>query len=230
MGPFARFPRRGDGAGWELGAGNMPARARGGHELTTRSLLMAIAILIGWAAQGPALAHYVLRAGDTIQISVWQEPRLDRQITIAPDGSIALPLAGRIQAGGRTAAQVQEAIIANLAPHYTDAVDVTVHLLAQPPAEVAAPVIPAIYVMGEVTRPGEFPILKQTTVLQAIALGGGLSPFAAEARIQVHRKAGGHDQIHVFDFRAFKYGLNPTGNIVLQAGDVVVVPERELFE
>lgn len=191
---------------------------------------MAIAILIGWATQGSALAQYLFQPGDTIQISVWQEPRLDRQITVAPDGSIALPLAGRVQAGGRTAAQVQEAITANLAPHYTDAVDVTVHLLAQPQTEVIAPVVPAIYVMGEVTRPGEFPILKQTTVLQAIALGGGLSPFAAEARIQVHRKAAGLDQIHVFDFRAFKYGLNPAGNIVLQPGDVIVVPERGLFE
>ena len=197
--------------------------------MSTR-LLVAMAILIGWAAHGPALAQYLFKPGDTIQISVWQEPRLDRQITVAPDGSIALPLAGRIQAGGRTAAQVQETISANLAPQYTDAVDVTVHLLAQPQAEVLPPVVPGIYVMGEVTRPGEFPILKQTTVLQAIALGGGLSPFAAEARIQVHRKAGGLDQIHVFDYRSFQYGLNPVGNIVLQPGDVVVVPERGLFE
>jgi polysaccharide export outer membrane protein len=67
-------------------------------------------------------------------------------------------------------------------------------------------------------------------MLQAIALGGGLSPFAAERRIQVHRKVGGRDQIHVFDFEAFKHGVNPAGNIVLRPGDVVVVPERGLFE
>jgi polysaccharide biosynthesis/export protein len=84
--------------------------------------------------------------------------------------------------------------------------------------------------MGEVAGPGEFPVRKPTTVLQAIALGGGLSPFAAERRIQVHRKTGGHDEIHTFDFRAFRLGLNPTGNIVLRPGDVVVVPERGLFE
>jgi polysaccharide export outer membrane protein len=191
---------------------------------------MAMAILIAWAALAPSQAQYQLQPGDTLQISVWQEPRLDRQITVAPDGSIALPLAGRIQAARRTAAQVEQALKTSLAPQYADDVDVTVHLLARADAVEVPPVVPGIYVMGEVTRPGEFPLQKPTTVLQAIALGGGLSPFAAERRIQVHRQLGGQDQIHVFDFRAFKHGLNPTGNIVLQAGDVVVVPERGLFE
>jgi polysaccharide export outer membrane protein len=198
--------------------------------MSTRHLLVAIAILLGWATQGSALAQYQFQPGDQIQISVWQEPRLDRQIVVAPDGSIALPLAGRIQAGGRTAAQVEQAIAGSLAAHYADELDVTVHLVGRPDELEEAPVLPAIYVMGEVTRPGEFPVQKPTTVLQAIALGGGLSPFAAERRIQVHRKVGGQDQIHVFDFQAFKHGMNPAGNIVLRPGDVVVVPERGLFE
>jgi len=149
---------------------------------------------------------------------------------VAPDGSIALPLAGRVQAGGQGASEVEQAIKARLAGQYEDELDVTVTFLARPPMEVIAPVLPAIYVMGEVTNPGEFPVQTPTTVLQAIALGGGLSPFAAERRIQVHRKIAGRDEIHVFDFRAFKHGLNPTGNIVLKSGDVVVVPERGLFE
>ena len=183
-----------------------------------------------WAALAPAKAQYQLQPGDALQISVWQEPRLDRQITVAPDGTIALPLAGRIQAAGRTAAQVEQALTTSLAPQYADELDVTVHLLARADAGEVPPVVPGIFVMGEVTRPGEFPLLKPTTVLQAIALGGGLSPFAAERRIQVHRALGGQDQIHVFDFKAFKHGLNPTGNIVLKPGDVVVVPERGLFE
>jgi polysaccharide export outer membrane protein len=190
---------------------------------------LAIAILVSWAVQGPALAQYMLQPGDVIQLSVWQEPRLDRQIVIAPDGTIALPLAGRIQAGGRTAAQVEQAIAANLAPQYTDELDVTVQVLTRPELD-EADIPPTVYVMGEVTSPGQFPVQKPTTVLQAIALGGGLSPFAAERRIQVHRKLGGRDQIHVFDFRAFQDGLNPAGNIVLVPGDVVVVPERGLFE
>lgn len=197
--------------------------------MRTRHVLMTILILLGWVMQSSAQAQYLFQPGDTVQISVWQEPRLDRQITVAPDGSIALPLAGRVQAGGRTADQIEQAITASLAPQYADPLDVTVHLLAQP-AEEFGPVVPAVYVMGEVVRPGEFPVLKPTTVLQAIALGGGLSPFAAERRIQVHRKLRGQDQIHVFDFKAFQHGLNPAGNIVLVPGDVVVVPERGLFE
>lgn len=195
--------------------------------MSTRHLLMAIAVLVGWAMQGPVMAQYLLQPGDVVQISVWQEPRLDQQVAVAPDGSIALPLAGRIQAGGRSASAVQQAIASQLAPHYADELDVTVHLMGRPQAEE---VQPTIYVMGEVAGPGEFPVRKPTSLLQAIALGGGLSPFAAERRIQVHRKQGGQDEIHLFDFRAFKHGVNPAGNIMLRPGDVVVVPERGLFE
>jgi polysaccharide biosynthesis/export protein len=192
-----------------------------------RNFLLALAMLAACAMHGPAAAQYLFQPGDTVAISVWQEPRLDQQVIVAPDGSIALPLAGRIQAGGRPASQVEGAIRTQLAPHYADDLDITVHLVARTPAPE---IVPTIYVTGEVARPGEFPAEKPTTVLQAIALGGGLSPFAAERRIQVHRKAGGHDEIHVFDFKAFRHGLNPTGNIVLRPGDVVVVPERGLFE
>jgi polysaccharide biosynthesis/export protein len=192
--------------------------------LSVRQLLLAIAILVSLAVQGPALAQYVLQPGDAIRISVWQEPRLDREIVIAPDGTIALPLAGRIQAGGRTAAQVEAAIAASLAPQYEE-LDVTVQILVQEPE-----IPPTAYIMGEVSSPGELPVLQPTTVLQAIAQRGGLSPFAAERRIQVHREIGGQVQIHVFDFRAFKDGLNPAGNIVLVPGDVIIVPERGLFE
>jgi polysaccharide biosynthesis/export protein len=192
-----------------------------------RNILLALAMLAACAMQGPAVAQYLFQPGDTVAISVWQEPRLDQQVVVAPDGSIALPLAGRIQAGGRPAAQVESAIRTQLAPHYADQLDITVHLVARPPMPE---VVPTIYVTGEVARPGEFPAAKPTTVLQAIALGGGLSPFAAERRIQVHRKTGGQDEIHTFDFKAFRLGLNLTGNIVLRPGDVVVVPERGLFE
>jgi polysaccharide biosynthesis/export protein len=190
-------------------------------------LLLAIAILIGWGMQSSAVAHYLFQSGDVVQVSVWQEPRLDQQVVVAPDGSIALPLAGRVQAGGRAAAQVEEAIKTRLARHYADELDVTVHLVSRPDtAEVA----PTIYVMGEVASPGEFPVRKPTTLLQAIALGGGLSPFAADRRIQVHRKLDGRDQIHLFNYRDFTRGADPAGNIVLRPGDVVVVPERRLFE
>jgi polysaccharide biosynthesis/export protein len=199
--------------------------------VSTRNLLMAIAILLGWGIHGSAQAQYQFQPGDVVQISVWQEPRLDRQIRVAPDGSLALPLVGRVQAGGRTAGQIEEAIRARLAPQYEDELDITVHLVAQPDiVPDPAAVQPGIFVMGEVTRPGPYPLATEVTVLQAIALGGGLSPFAAESRIQVHRKLNGQNAIHLFNYRDFTSGVNPTGNIALQPGDVVVVPERGLFE
>ena len=84
--------------------------------------------------------------------------------------------------------------------------------------------------MGEVQKPGQFVIKTRTTLLQALALGGGLSPFAAQRRIQVHRKIKGIDEVYQFDYRAFEQGQDVAGNIVLRAGDVIVVPERGLFE
>jgi polysaccharide biosynthesis/export protein len=197
----------------------------GDIEVSTRNLLMVIAILFSWGGQGSALAQYLFQPGDVVQIHVWQEPRLDRQIVVAPDGMIALPLVGRLQAGGRTAGQVEDTIRARLAPQYEDELDITVHLVVLPQE-----IDPTVYVMGEVSRPGPFAIIRPTTVMQAIALGGGLSPFAADRRIQVHRRLNGQNAIHLFNYRDFTSGVNPTGNITLLPGDVIVVPERGLFE
>lgn len=193
-------------------------------------------ILVGLycAISSASAQSYRFHTGDTLQVSVWQEPKLDRQVVIAPDGSIALPLAGRVTAGGRTASQVEEAIRVKLANKYQGELDVTVSFLSKRKADASVgepePVEIAIFVMGEVQKPGQFTIKERTTLLQALALGGGLSPFAAQRRIQVHRKVNGQDEVHEFDYRAFERGQDATGNIVLRPGDVVVVPERGLFE
>ena len=86
-----------------------------------------------------------------------------------------------------------------------------------------------IYVTGEVNRPGPYPISPGTSVMQAIALSGGLGRFAATSRIQIHRRTAGKDQVFLFDYDAFKSGKNLEGDIPLQPGDVIVVPEKGLF-
>jgi polysaccharide export outer membrane protein len=200
-----------------------------------RYVLVILAMLLGLVSSAVAQS-YRFQSGDLLQVSVWQEPKLDRQVVVAPDGSIALPLAGRIVAGGRTSTQVEESIRTRLSSKYQGDIDVTVSFVRHEPKErVAAPppeerVDPTIYVMGEVQKPGQFVIKTRTTVLQALALGGGLSPFAAQRRIQVHRKVDGVDTVFDFDYRAFERGQDVDGNIVLRPGDVVVVPERGLFE
>ena len=190
------------------------------------TLLIVITAVISTAAQ----AAYRLQPGDTIQVSVWQEPKLDRQLVVAPDGTISMPLVGHVKASGRSAQQVEMSIKERLKSQYQSELDVTVSLVAQPPVKEEEEIDPSIFVMGEVNKPGEFIIKKRTTLMQALALGGGLSAFAAQRRIQVHRKIDGRDEIHEFDYRAFEQGQEVAGNIVLRPGDVVVVPERGLFE
>jgi polysaccharide export outer membrane protein len=195
-------------------------------------VITAFLILLCVSLAGSAQAAYRLQPGDTIQVSVWQEPKLDRQLVVAPDGTVAMPLVGHVSAGGRSAQQVEKTIKAKLQTQYQSDLDVTVSLVAQPPEKVEEDekIDPTIFVMGEVNKPGEFAIKKRITLLQALAMGGGLSAFAAQRRIQVHRKVDGEDTIFQFDYRAFEHGQDVAGNIALRPGDVIVVPERGLFE
>ena len=83
---------------------------------------------------------------------------------------------------------------------------------------------------GEVLRPGQFVIVARTNIVQAIALAGGLGPFAARQRIQVHRKIRGEDSLFLFNYNSYLSGAETAQNIDLRPGDIVIVPERGLFE
>ena len=89
---------------------------------------------------------------------------------------------------------------------------------------------PRFFVTGEVPRPGPYVIRTKTTVLQALALAGGLGPFAAKGRIQVRREVNGVETLLLFDYRAFEAGTNLENNVELRANDVIIVPERRFFE
>ena len=89
---------------------------------------------------------------------------------------------------------------------------------------------PRFFVTGEVSRPGPYIIRTRTTVLQAIAMAGGLGPFAAKGRIQIRREVNGAESLIVFDYRSFEAGTNLENNVELRANDVIIVPERRLFE
>ena len=179
---------------------------------------------------------YRLRPGDVLDVTVFQDPKLNRQIVVAPDGYVAFPLAGRFRAGGLTTSSVESALKAGLQKQFTADLDVTVSYVQSAPREprVAKEAKEAeytVYVTGEVGKPGAFVVPKRPpTIMQALALAGGLGPFASERRIQVIRKAKGEDRVFTFNYRDYTRGRDMEGNITLRTGDVVVVPERGLFQ
>jgi polysaccharide export outer membrane protein len=185
-------------------------------------ILLATALIFGISG---AAAAQELQSGDVLEISVYQDPKLNRQVVVGPTGMISFPLAGHLQAGGITPQALERTLRAKLRSKYAGDLDITVAVVSRDETQK-----PRIYVTGEVQRPGPHTISARTTVLQAISLAGGLSPFAAKQRIQIVRKVGDAEQIHVFNYRAFESGQDLSGNIDLRSGDVIIVPERGLFE
>lgn len=190
------------------------------------------ALLLLGIAVPMAHAQTTLKPGDTLNISVLQDPKLDRSVIIDPNGQIAFPLAGHITADGLTPQKLEKILKARLQRNYKEGdLDVTVAV-----ANVARPDIPEedlkpkIFVTGEILRPGPYNVRQATTLVQAIALAGGLGPYAAKSRIQVHRGSGAQETIFLFDYKAYQAGIEPEKNIPLQAGDVIIVPERGILE
>jgi polysaccharide export outer membrane protein len=170
-----------------------------------------------------------LHPGDTLQISVWQDPKLNRTVVVGPDGMISFPLAGHIQTNGMTPQDLEKFLRQRLRKNYNERLDITVSLAAVNSSELAA-TRPTIYITGEVLKPGPYTVRKNTNVLQALTLAGGLGPFAASKRIQIHRQADGSDATFLFNYDAYVNGTNTADNINLRSGDVIIVPERGLLE
>jgi len=170
-----------------------------------------------------------LQTGDAIQVSVWQDPKLDRKLVIGPDGTISFPLAGHIKAAGKTTAELEQALKARLQKNYSGELDITV-TLAEVNKEEEAASKPRFYVTGEVQKPGPYLLNQRVNIVQAITQAGGLGLFAARQRIQLHRKIKGADSIYLFDYNAYETGNGGPENINVQAGDIIIVPERGLFE
>lgn len=203
-----------------------------------RYLLALFVVSFGLIATSqPASAAYRIRTGDTLDVQVWQDQKLNRQIVVAPDGKIAFPLAGHLQARGRTLESVEIDLEKRLAPKYAGEIDITVALLSSkelppraPEPPPPPPIDPSVYVTGEVAKPGQYFFKTRTNVLQAIALAGGLGPFAAERRIKIRRKVNGQEVLYDFDYKAFTLGEDLSGNMRIRSGDVIIVPEKGLFE
>lgn len=194
--------------------------------------LLGLCLAIILAAAGVSKAQdYLLQPGDRIEVSVLEDPGLNRTVLVRPDGRISLPLAGTITAGGQTPEAVQAAIRRALSRQFVQPPTVTVALAAlADPAAVAAAGGATVYVIGEVNRPGALTVTLPIDVLQALALAGGPGIFAARQRIQVRRRGSSGETVLLFDYDMIEEGLVPSAEIALADGDVIVVPERRLFE
>jgi polysaccharide biosynthesis/export protein len=162
-----------------------------------------------------AMPDYQIGPEDVLEISVWKEEGLKKEVLVRPDGGIAFPLVGDMQAAGKTARQLQQEITQRLEKFMSDPV-VSVAVL-----KVAGN---KIYVIGRVNKPGEYIAGRYVDVLQVLSMAGGLTPFAAENDIKVLRKEQGKDLVFPFRYSDVKKGSNLDQNIVLKGGDVVVVP------
>lgn len=186
------------------------------------------------SAQG---SNYRIKAGDTLAIEVLEDSSLNRSTLVLPDGSISFPYVGSVQAGGHTVSEVQQAIASGISSNFASppTVFVSVSSVYTPPPRTgttaAAPATINIYFTGEVNAPGLKPMTPGTTFLQAVAQSGGFTKFAALKRIQLRRTdATGHPSVTTINYKALADGASMPNNIVLQDGDVILVPERRLFE
>lgn len=158
-------------------------------------------------------SQYRIGPEDVLHISVWGNEELTRDATVRPDGKISLPLLQDIQAEGLTAEELSEVIHQKLLG-YVKSPDVAVIV-----TEINAP---KVFVIGNVIKPGPYPLRSDTSILQALALAGGFTPFASPKKITVIRNKGGEREIRKVNY----YDMidNGEGNYMLKPGDTIVVP------
>lgn len=164
----------------------------------------------------PALdAEYLLSPEDLLEISVWKDESLTKQVVVRPDGAFSFPLVGDVQATGKTVEKIREEIRERLKKYIPEPV-VSVSLLKVTGYK--------IYVIGKVNKPGEFVTGRFVDVLQALAMAGGVTPFAAENDIRILRRVEGKEYVRTFRYADVRKGTNLEQNILLRSGDTVVVP------
>jgi len=173
-------------------------------------------VTVEHATKGAALpADYIIGPGDQIGISVWRDENLTRTVVVLPDGKIDFPLVGEMIAGGKTVAQLKTELESGLSRYISDT-GVTV--------EVKQSNSMIIYVIGKVNVPGRQLLLAKTNVLQALAMVGGLNPFADEEKIKVFREEGGKTIMLSFNYKDVSEGRHLETNVELKRGDVIIVP------
>jgi polysaccharide biosynthesis/export protein len=164
------------------------------------------------ATQDP---NYIIGPQDVLDISVWKENELTRTVPVRPDGKISMPLLNDVRAAGLTPNQLAAQITTSLKKFVTDP-QVTV-IVTQINSQ-------RVYILGEVTRTGAYPLLPGMTVLQALSSAGGFTQFANRKKIYMFRMENGKQVKYPFDYKAVINGKQTEENVELKAGDTIVVP------
>lgn len=171
-----------------------------------------------------------LGPGDVLLINVLEDPTLDTEALVRPDGLITMPLAGTVRAAGRTPEEVAAAIRQQLAAEFVEPPTVSVVLRALAPVPPEAQQFLSIYVIGQVNNPGLIPIEEPIGILQALALAGGVGVFGDAERIQVRQvDEAGVERVLLVNYELIEEG-GIVPKIVLDDGDTILVPERGLFD
>lgn len=160
-------------------------------------------------------ADYIIGTEDVLAVVFWREPTLSAEVVVRPDGKISLPLLNDVYVSGQTPEQVRQ-LLTKLADRFVDT--------PQPSVVVKQINSRRVFITGNVERPGAFPLLRPTSVVQLIALAGGLREFADHGNIVIVRNDAGKQLTFRFDYDRLKSGKNLTQNIDLRPGDTIIVP------
>lgn len=168
------------------------------------------------AAVPVAPGEYRIGAGDVLQLFVWREPELSREVTVRTDGKMTVPLLGDAEAAGRTPRQLASEL-GTAYGRFLSSPQVTVGIAQANSSR--------FYVIGQVPKPGEFPLSGRLTVLQGLALAGGLKEFAkGDGIVIVRRDAAGNESAISVNYKRLEGGRDLAQNVVLRPGDTIVVP------
>ena len=168
-----------------------------------------------WSVKSSA-NEYHIGIGDILRITTWKEEELSmEEVLVRTDGKISFPLVNDVEAAGLSPVELKRAIEAGLKEYVSNPV-VTVH--------VASPNSQMIYVLGEVIRTGEYPLIKHLTVLQAFALAGGFTEWASKKEIILLRQENGKEKIYRINYKDITKGKDLSQNINLKTDDTIIVP------
>jgi polysaccharide export outer membrane protein len=211
MGPFL-FEKVPDN---EHHAGAVRQTYRGNYYMLKHfitGLVLLLALPASWVS---ASDEYRLQPGDELLISVWREEELNRQLVVLPDGRISYPLVGHVMAAGQSA-EVLETLLAKHLEEFITEPQVSVSVTA-----VSGNVA---FVFGQVNSPGPILMSRDLSVVQALALAGGFTPFASTGRIKIIREQGAEKTVLPVDYPAIERSGDLEYNHTLRAGDVIIVP------
>jgi polysaccharide export outer membrane protein len=169
----------------------------------------------GVASAAAVPADYVIGPEDVLSVVYWRDKDMTTDVAVRPDGRISLPLLNDVQAAGLTPAQLRDRLM-----------EVSKKYIEDPSITIVVKQINSrkVFITGEVNKPGPYPLVGPTTVLQLISIAGGLRDYADSKKILIVRNENGRPMSYLFNYKDVVSRKNLRQNIELKPGDTVIVP------